>query len=84
MPAAPTEHQCFTVDATAYLRNLDPEDRRADVFAIHYQNAPKKTERGTTISLRFPTFIVASYVSNPREIAEKAARILNAHWDDPA
>lgn len=77
-----SEHQHFTVDTTAYLRNLSSEDRNSKVYAVHYQNAPRKTETGTTISMRFPTLIVAGYVDKPDQIAEKVARILNAHWDD--
>jgi len=77
------EHQRFTVSSTAYLRNLSSEDRQAEALAVHYQDAPTKTEAGTHISLRFPTLIVASYVNQPHEIADKVARILNAHWDDP-
>ncbi len=76
------EHQTWTVDSTAYLRNLDQEDLRAECIAVHYQNAPKKTERGTSIGLRFPTLIVAGYVEKPREVADKIAAILNAHWSE--
>jgi hypothetical protein len=76
------EHACFTVDTTAYLRNLDRDDLREETFAIHYQKPPVKNEGSTTIGLRFPTLIVAQYVEDQREIADKVARILNAHWDD--
>lgn len=76
-------HQRFTVDTTAYLRNLSSEDRQGKVFAVHYQDPPEQTEAGTRISLRFPTLIVAYYVGAPKAIAEKVAHILNAHWDDP-
>jgi hypothetical protein len=74
------EHQTWSVDSTAYLRNLDREDLRAECIAVHYQSAPTKTERGTSIGLRFPTLIVAGYVEKPREVADKIAAILNAHW----
>jgi len=76
------EHQTWSVDSTAYLRNLDQEDLRAECIAVHYQSAPKKTERGTSIGLRFPTLIVAGYVEKPREVADKIAAILNAHWSE--
>jgi hypothetical protein len=74
------EHQTWSVDSTAYLRNLDREDLRAECIAVHYQSAPTKTERGTSIGLRFPTLIVAGYVEKPRQVADKIAAILNAHW----
>lgn len=78
------EHQCFTASATAYLRNLNSEDLRTACYAVHYQRPPEKTERGTSIGLRFPLLIVAGYAAEPAEIAERVARILNKHWDDPA
>lgn len=76
-------HTVWTVDSTAYLRNLDSEDLRADAIAVHYQRPPRKTERGTSHSLRFPLLIVAGYVEQPRDVADKVAAILNKHWDDP-
>ena len=79
-----SEHVAWTVDATSYLRNLDSEDLRAETFAVHHQAAPEQTETGTRISLRFPTLIVSGYCSEPREVADRVARILNAHWDEPA
>jgi hypothetical protein len=77
-------HERFTASTTAYLRNLDAEDLRGEVWAIHHQEAPRPgKEPGSTIhSLRFPTLIVANYLTQPREVAEKVARILNQHWDD--
>lgn len=79
-----SEHVVWTVDATSYLRNLDSEDLGAETIAVHHQSAPEKTETGTRISLRFPTLIVSGYCSEPREVAHRVARILNAHWDEPA
>lgn len=80
-----SDHQLFTVASTAYLRNLDHEVMDAECIAVHYQNAPSHNpETGSTsYSLQFPTLIIAHYVSEPREIAEKVARILNAYWDAP-
>jgi hypothetical protein len=78
------EHVSWTAEATAYLRNLDREDREQETFAVHYQPPPKKTDKGTSIGLRFPTLIVSGYCGQPQEIAERVARILNAHWEEPA
>lgn len=78
------EHQRFTACATAYLRNLDREDRAADCYAVHYQAPPEKTETGTSISLRWPLLIVSAYATGPEKVAERVARILNKHWDDEA
>ena len=78
------EHVTWTVNATSYLRNLDSEDLHAETIAVHYQAPPEKTETGTRISLCFPTLIVSGYCSEPREVADRVARILNAHWDEPA
>jgi hypothetical protein len=74
-------HKCFTVSATAYLRNLSREDMR-NAVAVHYQRAPKQVEGGTSIGLCFPLLIIAGYVENPEAVAEKVAAILNEHWDD--
>jgi len=79
-----SEHVSWTVNATSYPRNLDSEDLDAETIAVHYQKAPEKTETGTRISLCFPTLIVSGYCSEPREVADRVARILNAHWDEPA
>jgi hypothetical protein len=78
------EHQRFTADATAYMRNLDQADLREECFAVHYQDPPRETEGGTTISLRFPLLVVALYVSERQAVAEKVARILEKHWDGEA
>lgn len=79
------EHQRFTVDATAYLRNLNDEDLQSECIAISHQSPPVKNDNGSTsLSLRFPTLIVTEYVANKREIAERIAQILNAHWHDGA
>lgn len=76
-----TPHQCFTVSTTAYMRNLNRDELRERCVAIHYQDAPKQTERGTAISMRFPLLILAYYVEETDSEAEKIARILNAHYD---
>jgi hypothetical protein len=44
-----------------------------------HQNAPKRNERGTTLSMKCPALIVSLYYEP--EIAERVAAILNAHWD---
>lgn len=80
-----SEHRCFTVDSTAYLRNLDDEDRRAECIAVHYQLPPVVNENGSrTLSMRFPTLIVTGYLEQPREVAERVASILEKHWHDEA
>lgn len=76
-----TDHRCFTVDATAYLRNLDRDDLNGRCVAIHYQRPPTKTEGGTSIGLRFPMLIVAGYLEDPDAVAAKVADILERHWD---
>ncbi len=78
-------HQCFTASSTAYMRNLTPDDRREECIAIHYQAAPKDLGDGrSSVSLRAPVLIVSLWMSEQKAIADKVARILNAHWDDPA
>lgn len=77
------QHTIFTVRPTAYLRNLDRDDLRAEYIAIHYQKPPVSNDDGsTTIGLCFPTLIVSGYVAEPTAIAERVAAILNKHWDD--
>lgn len=76
------DHRCFTVDATAYLRNLDRDDLKARCVAVHYQSPPKKTEQGTSFGLRFPMLIVAGYLEDPDAVAAKVADILERHWED--
>ena len=77
-----SEHTVWTVDSTAYLRNLDREDMESECIAIHYQSPPKRNENGTTShSLRYPLLVVSLYVGQPREVADRVAAILNAHWD---
>lgn len=78
----PAPHQCFTASATSYLRNLDREDLRGECFAVHYQRPPVKIEGGTRHSLNFPMLVVSLYFEDQQGVAEKAARILNKHWDD--
>lgn len=75
-------HQCWTVDSTAYLRNLDREDLQGECIAVHYQAPPVKSETGTSISLRYPILIMSEYLTDKRDVAEKLMRILNEHWED--
>jgi hypothetical protein len=77
-------HRCFTVAETAYLRNLDPEDLNERCVAVHYQKPPTKTERGTSIELRFPILILTGYLEDGDAVAAKVADILERHWDDDA
>lgn len=76
------EHRCFTVSSTNYLRNLDREDLSARCIAIHYQKPPVQTSRGTSIGLRFPMLIVANYLEQPDDVAQRVADILEQHWTD--
>ncbi len=79
-----TPHQCFTVSTTAYLRNIDPENDR-EVYAVHYEAAPRRNADGTTTySMIAPTLIVSAYMSEPKKIAIRVAELLNAHWDQNA
>ncbi|SKB32643.1 hypothetical protein [Sphingopyxis flava] len=77
-------HQRFTVSTTSYLRNLSREDLFAETLAVHYQDPPRKTETGTSISLRFPMLILAFYLEEQQAVAEKVAGILEKHWDGDA
>lgn len=79
-----TEHTCFTVERTSYLRNLSPEDRRAACIAVLYQKPPTRNEEAGTTSygLRFPMLIMANYLEDQQAVAERVAAILNKHWDD--
>lgn len=80
-----TPHQCFTARSTAYVRNLTKEDRQEEFFAVHYQRPPKDFGNGhKSIGLIAPLLIVSLYMDEQKAIADKVARILNAHWDDPA
>lgn len=80
-----TAHQCFTASSSAYMRNLTADDRREECIAIHYQAAPEDLGDGrSSVSLRAPVLIVSLWMSEQKAIADKVARILNAHWDDPA
>lgn len=77
-----SDHQCFTVDRTAYLRNLDRDDLGQPCFAVHYQRPPETTERGTSIGLRFPMLLIAGYLEEPEKVAQKVAAILEKHWNE--
>jgi hypothetical protein len=79
-----TPHQCFTVSTTAYLRNLDPADEQ-EVYAVHYEDPPRRNEDGTTsYSMIAPTLIVSAYMAEPEKIANRVAALLNTHWDENA
>lgn len=74
-------HQCFKASTTAYPRRFEQGD--GPTWAIHYQAPPRNNGDGTTtISLNFPVLIVTALPAEPQALAEKAARILNQHWDD--
>ncbi|PKQ00192.1 MAG: hypothetical protein CVT74_05045 [Alphaproteobacteria bacterium HGW-Alphaproteobacteria-13] len=75
-------HQYFTVKSTAYLRNLSREDIWGRQIAVHFQQAPKPTPTGTSVGMIYPVLLLSLYIENRQEIAEKVARILNAHWED--
>lgn len=77
-----TDHRCFTVATTNYLRNLDREDLNGRCVAVHYQKPPKKTEQGTSFGLRIPALIVTDYLADPEDVAQRVADILERHWDD--
>lgn len=78
------EHRRFTVDTTAYMRNLAPKQLRGDWVAVHYQAPPTKSEDGKTtgISMRFPFLILVDYVEDAGGEAAKIAAILNEHYKD--
>lgn len=77
-----SDHRCFTVATTNYLRNLDRDDLAARCIAVHYQKPPIQTERGTAIGLRFPMLIIANYLDDQEQVAQRVADILERHWDD--
>lgn len=80
MPDKP--HECWTVSATSYLRNLDSDDLEAEAFAVHYSAPPKHNENGTTtLSLIMPMLLVTGYAAIPKDVADRVAELLNAHWD---
>lgn len=70
--AADAAHQRFTVSETAYLANLDKQDREAPTFAVHFS----KSER----SMIWPVLILSNYLTDPKDTAKKIAAILNQHW----
>lgn len=78
-----SEHQCFTVQSTSYLRNLSKDDLKDECVAIHYQRPPVKHDDGrTSLSLNFPLLIMSFYASEQEVVAQRVADILNKHWDD--
>lgn len=76
------EHKRFTAETTAYRPD---RDNREPTWAVLYQDPPRPGSEPstTTHSLRFPCLVVADYAANPQGIAEKVARLLERHWDDP-
>lgn len=79
-----SDHQCFSVSATAYMHNFNRE-ADGEVYAVHYEGAPRKNEDGTTsFSMIMPALIVSGYIAEPEKIAQRVADILNKHWDDAA
>jgi hypothetical protein len=75
-------HQCWSVSATSYLRNLDADDLEANAFAVHYEAPPQRNDNGTTShSLIMPMLLVTDYAAMPKDVADRVAEILNAHWD---
>jgi len=75
-------HMCWSVSKTSHLRNLTREDLRADTYAVHFQNPPRKNDDGsTTLSMMFPALVVSFYAAEPEKIALRVAEVLNAHWD---
>jgi hypothetical protein len=83
MPDQPqtADHQCWSVSSTSYIRALNSEERRADHLAIHYEKPPVIHDKSTTFSLILPMLVVSLYAGQPRELADRAAAILNKHWD---
>lgn len=81
LPVDP-DHKLFTVSGTAYMRNLSREQMNGKWIAVHYQDPPKRTERGHSRGLRFPTLIIADYVEDAQALADKVAAILNQHWSE--
>lgn len=77
------EHKCFTVGSTDFRSHLPRKEPNGDWLAIHFQTAPEKTETGAWFGLRFPMMIMANYLQNPTDLAERVAAILNDHWNDP-
>lgn len=77
-----SDHRCFTVATTNYLRNLDRDDLNERCVAIHYQAPPKKTAGGTSFGLCVPALVVTLYMTEPDAIAQRIADILERHWDD--
>lgn len=76
-------HKCFTVSTTAYMRNLTASDLREECIAIHYQAPDEDLGDGRkSISLRAPVLIVSLWMGERKAIADRAAEILNDHWDE--
>lgn len=71
------DHLCWTVDRTAYVRSAD---RNATFHAVHFQRAPRQTETGLSMSMRFPVLIIPEFVDDAAATARKVAEILNKHW----
>lgn len=80
---ADTPHVFFTVDRTAYLRNLDREQIHEPTLAIHYQAAPERLDDNRVrMSMRAPILIISQWPEDQQGVADKVADLLNKHWDD--
>ena len=51
-------------------------------WAIFHQAPPKKTERGESLTMRFPALIASEWLSEPEAALQKIADTLNAHESD--
>lgn len=67
------DHQYFTVDGTAYTF-----PRGAEMTAIHCGDAPRKTDLGTSYSLRFPMLVLVDFIDDKAGTAAKVSDLLNA------
>lgn len=76
-------HQYFSASQTRHASAFDRSDALA--WAVHYQSPPVDQGDGrTSIKLNLPMLIVTAYAAEAQALAERAARILNKHWDDEA
>ena len=84
MPDQP--HPRFRAGATAYVQYLTDHGRKVEHFAVW--DCPEFSEKPqidiTQGDDPYPLAVVTTYVTDRREIAEKIARILNAHWEELA
>lgn len=75
-----SDHNFWTVDTTAYLKQMSQQDLRQEVYALHYQAAPRRNEESnsTTISLRFPVAVAVYYLDDQKANLQSMADALNA------